>query len=132
VYWYSKINTQIVNAHAVSDEKHILLIHERPIAAQAQSALKSIVGKTIEVFMLVETLFDPTKHSLVPKHVLCSEEEKAAVLNEYKATEEMFPPICATESISRWFGAKRGQMFAIHRMDTVHPGTTTLVYRIVR
>ena len=147
VYWYFKINTQIVNTHIASDERHILLIHERPIASQAQAVLRAVTGKTMEIFSLTETLFNPTKHRLVPKHELCSEERKTQVLAEYainrKAAEstgsagtlggeEMFPPIFASDIISRWFAAKKGQMFAIYRIDTVHPGTTTLVYRVVR
>ena len=73
-------------------------------------------GIFINHFTLTELQFNVTKHVLVPKHILCSEEEKSQIFKSYGIkNKDSMPHISVNEPISRYFGALKGQVFKIIR-----------------
>ena len=68
-----------------------------------------------EIFLEVEMMINIIEHVSVPKHVLLSDTEKLQVLDEYQAKHREVPDILVTDPIARYYNAKVGQMFRIHR-----------------
>lgn len=67
-----------------------------------------------EIFLYTELIFNRTKHRLVPKHVLLTEAEKRDILTTYDCRDTQLPRMLTTDMVSRHFGAKPGDIFAIH------------------
>lgn len=76
-----------------------------------------------------EPLFDITKHELVPKHIILSEEEKKAVLEKYKIEENQLPKILCTDPVALVIGAKPGQVVKIIRKSDT--AKEAIAYRLV-
>ena len=57
------------------------------------------------------------KHSLIPKHTLCSEKEKQQLLEKYHATENEMPKILITDSAIATLKIKVGDFIKIERDD---------------
>jgi DNA-directed RNA polymerase I, II, and III subunit RPABC1 len=69
----------------------------------------------IECFMEQDLLVNITHHELVPKHVLLSKEERAALLKRYRLKDTQLPRIQVGDPVSRYLGLKRGQVVKIIR-----------------
>jgi DNA-directed RNA polymerase I, II, and III subunit RPABC1 len=83
-----------------------------------------------EIFLMSELIFNRTKHRLVPKHVLISEVEKKDVLSTYDCRDTQIPRMVTTDYIARYFGAKAGDMFKIHRPSP--SSGMYITYRVVK
>jgi len=83
----------------------------------------------VEYFKENELLIDITEHVYVPKHILISELEKKELLKKYKIKADKIPKIQASDPVSRYYGAKKGQVFKIIRSSET--SVETLFYRIV-
>lgn len=70
---------------------------------------------TIECFKENELYIDKLSHVLVPKHEIISETEKDELLRVYKIKEWQLPKILNSDPISKYFGARKGQIFKITR-----------------
>lgn len=98
--------------------KNILFISESKLNTVMIEDLRKYKEKmNISIFLGDNLLFNCTKHFLVPKHVLLTEEEKTNLLKE--SGEKNFvgrlPKIFDTDPIARYFGAFPGQIFKIMR-----------------
>ena len=69
--------------------------------------------------------FDVTKHVLVPKHEIVSEEEKQELIRKY-GDLKYFPKISVKDPVIRRLGAKPGDVVKIMR-----PGARVPHYRVV-
>lgn len=85
-------------------------------------------GDIIEVFTLEELQFNVSKHYLVPKHMICSREEKRRVKKMYG---DNFPEIRPSDPQMRYLGARKGQLIKIIRPSIVLEGEETISYREV-
>ena len=71
-----------------------------------------------------------TRHVLVPKHILLSEQEKEEVIKKYGIKKlNQFPKILKTDPIIKMLGAKDGDLIKIIRNE--NSGKESIYYRVV-
>lgn len=98
-------------------------------STKASSACQSIIHSGIELFLEEELLFNITKHSLVPKHRILSEEEKNEILKKMKLKPDQMPKILKRDPVCRYLGAQSGEVVEITRKSRT--SGTSLYYKIV-
>lgn len=88
-----------------------------PVTASALRAFEALPeqGITAEHFREEDLLVNITKHELVPRHVLLSEEEKKVLLDRYRLKETQLPRIQHNDPVARYLGLKRGNVVKIIR-----------------
>lgn len=106
-------------AHDLSDNNYssgIFITQENPNAA-ALRAFEPLLEQGIraEQFKEEDLLVNITKHELVPKHILLSDEEKKVLLDRYRLRETQLPRIQSTDPVARYLGLRRGQVVKIIR-----------------
>lgn len=69
----------------------------------------------MEFFKEAELMVNITEHTLVPKHLPLTQEDKEALLKRYKLKESQLPRIRVSDPVSKYFGMQRGQVFKIIR-----------------
>ena len=95
-----------------------IFITSVPLSAQARKVMSVTSQYTqVECFLEEDLLVNITHHELVPKHVLLSKEEKAALLKRYRLKETQLPRILSKDPIARYLGLKRGQVVKIIRVS---------------
>lgn len=120
---------------AVDYDICILVLVERLTAPNlrtiAEHTKKLGVKASLQTFLLDDLQFNPTKHSLVPKHELITDERAIESLVErcQVKTRYMLPIILRTDPIARYFGAKAGQIMKITRVSPA--AGEAIVYRCV-
>ena len=62
-----------------------------------------------------DLLVNITHHELVPRHVLLSKAEKAALLKRYRLKETQLPRILTKDPVARYLGLKRTDVVKIIR-----------------
>ena len=119
--------TRITNEGA----KHIILVLSNQfLNSNFKKQMANFeVRYIMEYFTLESLLFNVTRHQLVPKHVLLTEEEKNTLLERYSINSSQLPKILVTDPICKYFGAIPGQVFEIHRNPETSGRYTA--YRIV-
>ena len=100
-----KENDQILILFVLKDKPNSSILKE----------LKNPKYFNTEIFQRKELYFNITKHVLVPKHILLTEEETKEVLKKYNATKEQFPKIFKTDPVARYYGMKIGQVCKVIR-----------------
>jgi DNA-directed RNA polymerase subunit H len=73
--------------------------------------------------------FDPTRHVIVPEHIILEDKEVERLLKAYDITKEKLPLIRVADPIVKAIGAKPGQVLKIVRKDS--PAGEGIVYRLV-
>lgn len=109
---------EILNIQKSSPEvKDILFISETKLNTQMIDDLKRYTEKMrITIFLGDYMLFNITKHFLVPQHHLMTQDEhKEFLKDKEKGFVYKLPKIYDTDPISRFYGAKAGQIFKIIR-----------------
>lgn len=93
-----------------------ILISHLPISAAARKVITA--GQTftnVEVFLEEDLLVNITHHILVPKHILLSRKDKAALLQRYRVKDTQLPRILMKDPVAQYLGLKRGQVVKIIR-----------------
>lgn len=80
--------------------------------------------------LLTDTNIDITKHELVPKHELLTEEEKEELLKRYGVTITQLPRILISDPAIRGLNAKVGDIIKITRYSPT--AGKSIYYRVVR
>jgi len=104
-----------------------IIVYKGKITGFAKQLLNE--SKSIELFNEEELLVNITEHSLVPKHVVLTEDEKKQLLARYRLKDSQLPRIQEHDPIARYYGIKRGQVVKI-----IRPSETAgryVTYRIV-
>jgi DNA-directed RNA polymerase I, II, and III subunit RPABC1 len=74
-----------------------------------------------QLFHLNMLMYNVTKHSIVPKHVIINETEKNNLLKKYNLTsDEQLPLILKTDPVAKYLGMKKGQVCRIIRSSETH------------
>lgn len=97
---------------------HIICVYNNSVTSHAKKEIETGFGKSnvfIELFLIDDLQFNITKHSMVPKHILMDKKFKLQLIKFYNIPEAKLPLIPSTDPISRYFGAKRGDLFKIER-----------------
>jgi DNA-directed RNA polymerase subunit H (RpoH/RPB5) len=68
-------------------------------------------------------------HKLVPQHKIISEKDKNELLKKYNITPEQLPKILDTDPVSKYIGAKPGQIIKIVRKS--HTANEAVAFRLV-
>jgi len=105
--------TDRMKDEAVTNAILVVKVDLNPYAKQAVQEFSD--SFRIEHFKESEMLVDITKHTLVPKHIVLSENEKAELLKRYRLKETQLPRIQLNDPVARYYGMKRGQVVKIVR-----------------
>lgn len=98
-----------------------VLVCMKPVTGMAARLLRGSSSMTdgpkggMEVFVEQDLLVNITKHELVPKHVLLSDEEKQQLLKRYRLKATQLPRIQSTDPVAKYLGLKRGAVVKIIR-----------------
>jgi len=91
-----------------------IIISDVPITPIARKTLLAMEIR-LQCFVEDDLLINITKHELVPRHVLLSYEEKAALLVRYKLKETQLPRILQRDPVALYYALRRGQVVKIIR-----------------
>jgi len=68
----------------------------------------------VQFFGLENFLFNPTKHAIVPQHIIINDEEEKELLEKYNIDDKKFLPLIQREDpIAKYIGIKPGQVCKI-------------------
>ena len=104
--------SKIQDFSGVSD---IIVISEHPIRGEAQKEFQNLPSYNMESFLYDELSYNPTKHELVPLHILLSDEEASEYLKRNRSKVSQLPLISVNDPIARYYGARPGKIMRIMR-----------------
>jgi DNA-directed RNA polymerase I, II, and III subunit RPABC1 len=93
------------------------------------NTLSAKTNIVIESFYHKQLQINITKHKDVPLHILMTKEEIDDMMKEENVTKAQLSRILTTDPVSRYFGAKKGDVFKIIRPSLSAGQTKT--YRFV-
>jgi len=124
-----------MNAESV---RRAIIIVERPLMGHANVLIEVKTEEQhelgnldwrVEVFLRSELVVNITRHELVPKHVVMTDQDKKTLLKRYHLQEKHLPRIQKSDPISRYFGLQHRQVLKI-----IRPSETAgyyVTYRLV-
>lgn len=98
---------------------NIKAIAERQKKAAEAAKLAGTSRPILQSFLMSELLFNITRHRLVPKHEVVSDEEEIAdILKRYNIkTKTQMPIILRSDPVAQYFGMRPGQLARITRIS---------------
>lgn len=103
---------------------YIVIVSEKISSGSANNfesldqRLREKKGGMVQVFTLKELQFNPSRHTLVPKHVKLNEEEVLKVLELYQLkSKAQLPLIMRSDPMARYLGLKQQDVVRIHRVN---------------
>jgi len=95
--------------------RRAIIVTKNGITPFAKTCISKLDGVIMEEFTDSELMVNITKHSLVPPHILITEDEKQALLEKYKIEPSQLPRIQLQDPISRYYGLQKGDIVKIIR-----------------
>lgn len=111
---HTRAFAHLLDKDSIQNGIFITIGHAPPTALRAFDPLIER-GIRAEHFQEQDLLVNITKHELVPKHVLLSDEEKKVLLDRYRLKETQLPRIQSNDPVARYLGVKKGQVLKIIR-----------------
>lgn len=109
--------------------KCLIIIYKQTITSFAKQFIVSDINMTVQTFSESELAFNITKHMLVPKHELLSDNEKKGILSKYKTQPKHFPILPMSDPVSRYYGYLHGDVIKVTR-PSINTGYD-VIYRVV-
>jgi len=106
-----------------------IIVYQTSITPFAKTMLQHMEGLVIELFKEAELLVNITKHVLVPKHHVLSDDDKQTLLARYKLKETQLPRIQVDDPVAKFYGLRPGQVVKIIRRSETAGRYVT--YRLV-
>ncbi|KAI9148549.1 DNA-directed RNA polymerases II 24 kDa polypeptide (RNA polymerase II subunit 5) [Blastocladiella emersonii ATCC 22665] len=102
---------------AASDISRGIVVHKQPLGPQARGIINVAANDRyrLEAFEEAELVVNITKHVLVPKHEVLTDEEKKVLLTRYRLKETQLPRIPVSDPVARYLGLRRGEVVKIIR-----------------
>lgn len=107
------------------DYHKIFIVNE--IAPKAEKQIAD--SKNNEVFRIMEIIRDISKHHLVPKHILLTNDEATKLMDEYKIKKKDMGRIYIDDPMARYLYCQKDDIVQIVR-ETINSGYSTY-YRLV-
>ena len=120
----------IMNKHIDNNNINIILLLRDKENSAITKELSKEIYKNVEIFLKKNMIFNPTKHVMVPKHILLTKEEEVELLFKYNATKGKLPKMSKMDPIAKYYGMKNDQICKIIRKSP-EVGETTY-YRLIR
>lgn len=101
--------------------KMILILNDYPSSITYQALQKKELQLAaeegfIQIFLMQELMYNPTKHELVPKHEKMNNEDVKVLMENLKLkAKTQLPFIQKTDVIARWLGIQSGDVVKITR-----------------
>lgn len=101
--------------------KIILILNDYPSSITYQALQKKELQLAaeegfIQIFLMQELMYNPTKHELVPKHEKMNNEDVKVLMENLKLkAKTQLPFIQKTDVIARWLGIQSGDVVKITR-----------------
>ena len=121
----------VANRVIEADIYRAVLVSNRSLTSSAEKLLKKLENESkliIEFFTTSDLMINITHHEMVPRHIVCTREEKELVLKKYKAKESQLPKILVSDPVARYYGIRKGELMKIIR--TSETAGFHVVYRI--
>lgn len=144
IFWLlgKSVNIQIIRFYFKKmEELNInkgIFIFNGSMSDNTQLMAKDIIkkGNSIELFSLDIMILNFTRHNLVSKVKILTEEEKKILLEKYQLRLDIqIPKILATDPLCKYYGLKKNQVIQFDRnqknTDNEKKGIACLTYRIV-
>jgi len=99
----------------------IIVLLDPASPATSSSLLKrdkdlSTVGGMLQIFLLKELMYNPSKHALVPKHEKLTESESKELLEKLMIkSKSQLPTIHKSDAMAKWLGLRHGDIVRITR-----------------
>lgn len=111
--------------------RNIILITDVPFSTTAKTELDSLETYNFQIFNSKELTYIPIDNYLVPKHELLNEDEVKKLVANEKISK--IPKISIDDPIAKYYGANKGDVFKIHRVDLtgLQYVSRSISYRVV-
>jgi len=139
VYWPAEPKLGGSECRSISNDmesenlKNAVVIIRDSVTPHAQSTLRGLSSQKIyiSVFKMDVLQMDIFKHEKVPKHTICTMQEKKTVKKQYNSTDSQLPKIKTTDAVVRRMGAVKGNLIKIEEKSDTMPGYFVISYRLV-
>ena len=108
----------------------LIIIPDQNISAVVLKELSQPTYNGVEIFQKKQLITNITKHVLQPKFRLLSKDEIEKIMENYRVEKlSYFAKIKTTDPISKYYGAKKGDLFEIIRNSESNGEKT--IYKLV-
>ena len=123
----SSVFSSILTKYNKNSKSHIIIIVEDIKDKIRQKIF--LQYNNVEIFKKIELMMNLVDHMYIPKHILLTEEEKEIFYKEYNVSNEQLQKISIFDPVSRYYNAKKNDIFRIIRPSDITG--TTFSYRLV-
>ncbi|KAG0457944.1 hypothetical protein HPP92_022801 [Vanilla planifolia] len=91
----------------------MILVFQNKPTSKARECTENFPLYKVETFQITELLVNITKHVLMPKHEITTEEEKQKLLKKYNVKDHQLPRMLEKDAVSRYYGLEKGTVVKV-------------------